>query len=77
MGQTTSIEIRFNYPKGDTEFKQDYTRVDIFINNEWIRCYGDYHHDRGGVQAESYVQGYVRGSNSGDIKVIRTKIAKV
>lgn len=69
------IQILFHYDERDTEFKGDYTRVDIILDGVRHRSYGDYLHDKGGVQAESYVQGYVNAVGPELFNVTRDNIA--
>lgn len=55
------IEIRTRYGSDDPEFKYDYYAVDIYINDQLIKSYGDDYHDKGYEKACGWLDGFIAG----------------
>jgi len=44
-----------HYQKDDEDFIKDFCSVEIFIDGMKTKHYGDWHHDKGEVKAEAYI----------------------
>ena len=82
-----AIEIVTNYEfyedsaenvSEDSLFGGDYSSVDVIIDGEVVKSYGDYYHDKGDIAAEAFVAGYISASGHKSVvrknKVLRLKV---
>lgn len=46
------IKVRYHYFKDDTGCAGDYTSIDIYLDNQLKKSYGDHYHDKGQEKIE-------------------------
>ena len=52
------IVIRTHFMRDDPKCEWDYTRVEVIIDGDIVRNYGDAYHDRGAIRADAFVEGF-------------------
>lgn len=70
-----NLEIVFHYSQNDPEFQADFKSVEVIVNGSPAKKFGDAYRDRGGVQAESYVQGYAGAIGADKCNITRLNLA--
>jgi len=53
------VKILTHYPVDDPDCTGDYCSVDVLVDGELVRQYGDWYHDKGDVQARAFVEGFL------------------
>jgi hypothetical protein len=46
-----------HYAEEDKEFISDYYSIELFINGERIKKYGDWYHDKGDEKCDAFIEG--------------------
>lgn len=75
--QKHKVSITFHYFSNDPQFKWEYHSVEVHVNGVLTKKYGSYYFDKGGVQAESYAQGYAYAIGKDKVEITRTNIADI
>jgi hypothetical protein len=57
------VQIIFHYPNTDQDCDGDYYYVEIKVDGQIIKSYGDYYHDHGQDKAHAFLEGlaYCKG----------------
>ena len=51
------VRVVTHYCERDPECIGDYDGIEIFVDNQLVKTYGDYYHDKGSEKAEGFVEG--------------------
>lgn len=51
------VQVHYVFPSKD-DFGGDYYSVRLLFDGKVVATFGDYYHDKGDVQAESFVRGF-------------------
>lgn len=57
-----------HYANEDPECISDYYSIELFLNGEKIRHFGDWYHDRGDTKCEAFIEG-VRFITGDDVMI--------
>jgi hypothetical protein len=74
------IEIRTHYAKDDPDCISDYCSVELFVDDNLVKTYGDAYHDDGRIKARAFAEGIVFGHRpahfqEGEPEVEETQVA--
>lgn len=67
-------EIVAHYPIDDTDFSGDYYDIELFIEGNLVKKFGDYYHDKGHVKVEAFLEGVAFASGK-PIELTKTDVA--
>lgn len=68
------IKKVIHYAEHDTDFCKDFYSIELFINGELIKHYGDWYHDKGQIKCEEFIKG-IKFASDKEVEVITEQVA--
>lgn len=63
-----------HFSKEDKNLNGDYYDIELFIDDQLVKKFGDYYHDKGSEKVEAFIEG-IEWATSKSVKVEHKKIA--